>query len=554
MRGRQVFMESLALHDCDRIFGNPGTTENPLLESLLEYPDVEYIVALHEGVAVCSAGFYAQATGRTPLANVHVAPGLGNAIGMMYGCFKARVPVVITAGQQDTRMRLRDPLLRHDLVEMAKPVVKWAVEPQSADEIGPIMRRAFQIANQHPKGPVFVALPNNVMEQETDVQASAAGSLSAPLAPDESVLTAIATKLIAAAHPAICVGDDVAVDHAINEFLTLTKTLGAAVYTDFLLARKPIASDHSNYVRALATDAAQNRAMLADHDVIVLLGGVTMEEIWYETGSALPDDAYVYQIEADSSLLSKHRPVNEGISGDLKTLLKFLNQAILAQNNDATEERQADNNAKLKASQADKLASQTARFDQQQGLLPMAVSEAVSVLAGILPNNIVIVDESITASADVDRAFRGINPADFFAGRGGGIGQGIAGALGTAVAMPDRPIIALSGDGSAMYSIQALWTAAHHDLNILFVILANAEYRVLKHNLDIHRQRFDAPSDQPYPHMDLTNPLLGFAEIALGMGVQGSVAVTPEEVAAGAQQYLHQSGPYLLELKIEGKG
>ena len=553
MRGRQVFMESLRIHGCERVFGNPGTTENPLLEGLLDYPDIEYIVALHEGVAVCAAGFYAQATGKTPLANVHVAPGLGNAIGMMYGCLKARVPVVVTAGQQDVRMRLREPLLSHDLVAMAKPVVKWAAEPQTADEIGPIMQRAFQIANQHPKGPVFVALPNNVMEAETDVKASTAGVIHQPNTVASQTLSTIAGKLCEAEKIAICVGDDVASYDAIEPFLAVVETLGAAVFTDFLLARRPIATNHPNYVRALATDASQNRSMLAEFDAVVAIGGVTMEEIWFEPGSSIPERTYSLQIEVSDALLSVHRPVSEGISGDLALTLNALNEAVVAQLSDATRARFQAQNAALAASQDSALTAQNARFEKLESATPMAPSEAMTTLAAALPNDIVLVDESITAGADVDRAFRKGRRDEFFAGRGGGIGQGIAGALGVAAGLEDRLILAVSGDGSAMYSIQALWTAAHHNQRILFVILANAEYRVLKHNLDIHRQRFDAPSDQPYPHMDLVDPTLDFIGMAEGMGVTATRAESIDQIQNAAAAFLAGDGPHLLEIAVAGK-
>ena len=185
MRGREVLMDSLVAHGVEAIFGNPGTTENPLLDSLHDYPQLPYHVALHEGVAVCAAAYYALASGRTGVANLHVAPGLGNAIGMMYGALKASAPIIVTAGQQDTRMRLRDPVLRHDLVAMAAPVSKWAVEVQHADEFAPILRRAFRIAHTPPAGPVFVALPINVMEEETTVAASASGELYTASWPDQ---------------------------------------------------------------------------------------------------------------------------------------------------------------------------------------------------------------------------------------------------------------------------------------------------------------------------------------------------------------------------------
>ncbi len=154
------------------------------------------------------------------------------------------------------------------------------------------------------------------------------------------------------------------------------------------------------------------------------------------------------------------------------------------------------------------------------------------------------------------QSFRLERPGDYFAGRGGGIGQGVAGALGVKVAYPDRQVVALSGDGSAMYSIQALWTAAHHQLDILFVIFSNREYRVLKHNLDSYRQRFDVQSsrpDRPYPHMDLTSPVLGFAEIARGMGVQAKLVSDPEELHQAVREALSAQGPYLLDVVVSGK-
>jgi benzoylformate decarboxylase len=198
MRGRQVLMETLKAHGVEKIFGNPGTTESPLIDSLVDYPDIEYIVALHEGVAVGAASHYAQASGKTGFVNVHVAPGLGNGIGMIYGALKANSPVVITAGQQDTRARLHEPVLGHDLVAMAAPVVKWSVQVENADELAPIMRRAFKIANQAPAGPVFVALPINMMEQETEVTATAPVGIFAATGTDAAGVADMGTVLAGA--------------------------------------------------------------------------------------------------------------------------------------------------------------------------------------------------------------------------------------------------------------------------------------------------------------------------------------------------------------------
>src|SRR3954469_748090 len=203
MRGRRVLMESFVSHGVHHIFGNPGTTETPLLDSLPAFPQIEYIMALHEGVAVSAASFYAQASGRVTVANLHVAPGLGNGIGSLYGALKANSPVVVTAGQQDTRMRLRNPVLGHDLVAMAAPVTKWSVQIERADEIAPILRRAFKVASDAPKGPVFVALPIDVLEQETSVAAAAPDRLWRATAPDPAGIAELASRLLKSKSPAI---------------------------------------------------------------------------------------------------------------------------------------------------------------------------------------------------------------------------------------------------------------------------------------------------------------------------------------------------------------
>jgi benzoylformate decarboxylase len=230
MRGRQVFMDSLVAHGVDCIFGNPGTTESGLLDSLIDYPQIVYYVALHEGVAVCAASFYARASKKTAVANVHVAPGLGNAIGMMYGALKAGSPLIVTAGQQDTRMRLRDPLLSHDLVAMAAPVAKWSAEPQSADEMAPLMRRAFKIANQPPAGPVFVALPIDVMERETEIPAETSGDLYQKSAPAADAIEKLTELILASQSPAIVAGDDIAISGAHRALTELAEQTGASVY------------------------------------------------------------------------------------------------------------------------------------------------------------------------------------------------------------------------------------------------------------------------------------------------------------------------------------
>src|SRR5215469_4048282 len=259
MRGRRVLMDSLVAHGVRHFFGNPGTTETPLLDSLPAFPQIEYIMALHEGVAVGAASFYAQAAGRPAVANVHVAPGLGNAIGAIYGALKANSPVVVTAGQQDTRMRLTGPVLGHDLVAMAAPVTKWSVQIERADEIAPVLRRAFKVASDAPKGPVFVALPIDVLEQETSVEAVLPDRLFRAAHPDLRGLDAIASLILKSSNPTIVVGDDVARSHATEALVELAEAIGASVWFEGLRAHASFPTGHPNYRRSLPGDAAQIR-------------------------------------------------------------------------------------------------------------------------------------------------------------------------------------------------------------------------------------------------------------------------------------------------------
>ena len=548
MRGRQVLMQTLINHGVDRIFGNPGTTESPLLDSLLDYPQLQYIVHLHEGVAVGAASFYAQASGKTAFVNLHVAPGLGNAIGMIYGALKNNSPMVVTAGQQDTRLRLRDPVLGHDLAEMAAPVTKWSVQVERADELGPILQRAFKIANEAPAGPVFVALPIDVMEQETAIAPGTPATLFASSHPDPAGIAAMAKLLAAAKAPAIVAGDDIARAGADGTLVKLAEKLGASVWFEGLRGRNAFPTDHPAWRGTLAFDAPGVAKQLAANDLVLMVGGPFFEEVWYGPGSPFAAGTKVLQIEAAPSRLAYNFALDAGVIADAGVALSALEAAVKV---DAAIARKR--NDALKALKDAEEAAQKARVEKAWSRSPTSMARAMAEIRAGSPKDVVVVDETITANLDLFKTFTFKGPGDYFSGRGGGIGQGVAGALGVAVADTKRPILCLSGDGSSMYSIQALWTAAHHDLPIVFVILANREYRVLKHNIDAYRARFEVKSNKPYMHMDLTGPALGFVELAKGMGVAGTHVVKADDIKAAVAAAFASGKPHLLEIEIEGK-
>ena len=553
MRGRQVLMESLAGHGVEFLFGNPGTTESPIIDSLQDYPQIRYILTLHEGVAVGAASFYAQASGKTGVVNLHVAPGLGNALGMLYNASKAGSPLVITAGQQDTRLRLRAPLLGHDLAAMAAPLAKWSVQVERADEMAPILRRAFKVAQDAPSGPVFVALPIDVLEQETSEVAQPPGTLYRDAEPDSAGVTAALDVLLSSKSPVIVAGDDVARRGANDDLVALAELLGAAVWLEGLRLHVAFPTAHPSCRGALGFDALAIRKGLEGADAVLLVGGPFFEEVWFTAGSPFPPNAKVLQIEDSPERLSRNFPLRAGLLASPAAALRALRAAVEREAKAAFRQAAADRNAALCSLKEQEVAAQRERAAKRWDSEPISIPRLMADLQASLPRDAIVVDEAITASIDLARTLTFDRPGDYFGARGGGIGQALPGALGVKLAHPRRPVVAISGDGSAMYTIQALWTAAHHDLAVVFVILDNREYRILKHNMDAYRQRFAVRSERPYAHMDLTKPDLGFVDIAHGLGVAASRVTKPADLAPAVAAAIASGGPYLLDVVVEGR-
>jgi benzoylformate decarboxylase len=553
MRGRDVFMQSLVAHGVERIFGNPGTTESPLLDSLAAYPSIRYVTTLQESIALCAASYYAQASGKAGVVSLHVAPGLGNAIGMMYGALRAGSPMVITAGQQDTRLRLVNPVLGHDLVAMAAPVTKWSVQVERASEMGPVLRRAFKVAHDGPPGPVFVALPIDVMEQETSIGPAEPASLWRAPHPEPKGIAAIAEALLAAQRPVIVAGDDVARAAASAELVRLAEAVGASVWLEGLKLHMPFPTAHPSARLGLPLESAAIAKSLGAADMVLLVGGSFFEDVWYSDGGPFPPGAKVAQIEASHERLAYGIAPGLGLVGSIRHALAGLVAEIDRAADAGFRGAARQRNKELAALKSREAAFQKARAEKAWDRDPASMPRVMAEIRDALPRRAIVVDEAITASIDLARTLEFDGPGDYYGAKGGGIGQGIAGVLGIAVAQPRRPVLCISGDGSAMYAVQALWTASHVGLPIVFVILANREYRILKHNIDVYRQKFEITSQEPYAHMDLGGPELGFVEMAAGMGVAGTRVTKAGDIGSAIKAAFASGKPHLVEIAIEAK-
>jgi benzoylformate decarboxylase len=547
-KGKDLFMASLRTAGVRYIFGNPGTTETPLLDALADYPQVQYVLALHEGVAVGMADAYALATGRVSVVNVHVAPGLGNGLGMLFNALEGRSPVLVTAGEPDTRLRLREPLLSHDLVAMAAPLTKWSVRAERADELPLLLHRAFKIAQEPPSGPVFVALPLNVMEEESAFSVLPPASATTRTAADPVALEEAAGHLLKARNPVVICGAGVSRSGAQEALVAVAEFLGAPVWNTLLTSAVNFPTTHPQYRGELVDNHRQIRRLLGEADAVLLVGGHFFREVFYTPETPWPADSAVIQIDVAPEALARNFPVTVGLAADPRMALNGLLDVLSSRASEEYLAYSAD-----RCSQHKQVKDQARRLYQERlketwDVRPMMPARFFHELKTALPPEVIVVSEINTGRHDLLRTLALEKPGDFFGSRGGGIGQGLPGAVGIHLAYPERPILALSGDGSALYSIQALWTAAHYRLPILFVILNNRSYQIVKRNLDRYRSFFGMSGGQGDRFLDLTDPEIDFVQLAAGFGVPARRITEPEEIGPGVAQAFTARGPCLLEV------
>jgi benzoylformate decarboxylase len=552
MAGRQAIMEIFRTEGVEYIFGNPGTTELGFVDMLQDYPQLRYIMCLHEGVALGAAHMYANASGKTGVVNLHVAPGLGNALGMLYNATIGKMPLVVTAGQQDSRMLVREPILSYDLVSMAKPLVKWAVQLQHVEEIPVLVPRAFKVAQDAPRGPVFLALPGNVIDQQAELHLPGPSASYRRNRPDPDGLAAAATLLAQAEHPVIICGDGVAAAQAQEELVQVAEQLGAQVWNTVIVGALNFPNTHPQYRGELPGEYATIRRTLGEADVVLAVGADLFEEVFYTEGSPLPEGCALIQLDNSPWRIGKNLSPTIGLLADPKLALQELSEVVVPTMAGAARQQAAQRRTAMAAQKQQERARQEQRAREHWSSSPIAPARLMAALRDCLPADVVLYNEAITATADLMRTVPFERPGSLFGNHGGGIGQGLPGALGVKLACPDRPVVALVGDGSAMYTVQSFWTAARHQIPVVYIILSNRSYRILKLNMNRYRRTLNIPAGRPYPFMDLANPALDFVEIAHGMGMAGKRVEHPDAIAPAVTEALALGTPYVLEVLTEG--
>jgi benzoylformate decarboxylase len=547
-RGAAVMLEILRSEGVEYVFGNPGTTELPLMDALLETPDIRYILALQEASAVAMADGYAQAARKPGFLNLHTAGGLGHGMGNLLNASVTQTPLVVTAGQQDSRHTITDPLLFGDLVSIAAPAVKWAREVAHVDQLPVLVRRAFHDANAAPTGPVLLSLPMDVMAELSTVgiaepsvvdRRSVAGSLDR-----------LAERLaaIAPGRLAIIAGDEVYASDAAAELVAIADMLGAPVYASSWPNHIPFPTAHPLWAGTMPTKATEIAARLSDYDAVFALGGKSLITILYTEGPAVPAGCEVYQISADVRDLGRTYMTPLSMVGDIRDSLRALApmlQAASAPNASAYAALRAKAEAGRRAARAALEARAEAQWSAPVITPLVAAREAVRAIGP----DIAIVDEAVATAAHMRGFLSSHSPRQYSFLRGGALGWGMPAAVGFSLGLGRAPVVSLVGDGASLYSPQALWTAAHEALPITFVVMNNREYNILK-NFMKSQETYVAARSNRFIAMDLDDPAIDFSALGRAFGVPARCVTRAADIAPAIEAGIRSGAPNLIEIVI----
>jgi benzoylformate decarboxylase len=550
--GRFAIIEQFLADGMNTMFGNPGTVEQGFLDALAAYPQLKYILTLQESVAVMAADGYARATQKPTLVQLHSSPGIGNAVGALYQAKRGHSPLVVIGADAGIKYMGMDAQMAGDLVAFMEPVTKWSTMVLDPASLLRVLRRAIKIAATPPMGPVYVCLPADILDAVSVEPVRPTSRPSTRVAPAPAVVREMAEILAAAAQPMIFIGDGVAYSGAQDELTRVAELLGAEVW-EADAGELNMSYSHPLYMGMTGhMFGPHSLPILSKGDANLVVGTYIVPEVFPELGDVFAPGAKVIHIDLNAYEIAKNHPVDLGVVADPKLTLAMLAEALqsvmtLEQRKAAAERITALGAAKRARHQAELAQDRAGRE-----ATPLRMSRFMEELDAQLPADAIIFDEGLTSSPAIVRYRPPQRTGEYFLTRGGSLGVGIPGAIGAKLANPGRTVIGFTGDGGSMYTIQALWTAARHNVDAKFVVCNNASYRLLQLNIDQYWQdQGIAKHDYPLS-FDLSYPPLHFVEMARGMGVPGVRVEMPWEVKPAIEQMLAHAGPFLIDLVLEG--
>jgi benzoylformate decarboxylase len=543
--GRSAFLALLKDEGITHLFGNPGTTELPIMHALKDHPDLTYVMAMQESLVVAIADGFSRASGKLVACNVHVAPGLGNALGSLFNAKFTGTPMILTAGQQEQGHGLMEPVLYGPLVQMAEPLVKWAVEVTRLEDLPRIVHRAAKIATTPPTGPVFISLPGDILNSEAGIDLGRSTRVDARVKPSDEALEALVARILKAQRPVIIAGDEIVKSDALNEASALAETLGAPAFQCSTPYGAHFLSESLCFVGALSRLQKQVREVLSPYDLMIVLGADPLRMSVYSEVDPKPDDLPIVQIGLIDWDLAKNYGAEIALKADVKETLRALVPALKAVGGSALETRAKQGMAELASKNwmarrkalVEQILRAREKFPIDPDFLTLQMVEA-------MPDTAIMVDEGLTSGRQLLSLRPHRDRYGYHALASGGIGWGLPASVGVSLANPKRPVVCFSGDGSAMYSIQALWTAAHHKLPLNVVICNNGGYRIIKQRLLAFH------GDDHYVGMDFADPPVDFSGLAKSLGAEAIRIDQPAELKPKMSDAFNRPGAKLIEVML----
>ena len=549
MTGKTALMEMLRAEGVEYIFGNPGTSEGPILDALEGYPDLKYILTTQEGAAMGMADAYARSTGEPSFVNLHIETGLANGISLLHNAKEGGTPMVVTSANKDVRKLAEG---RTQLDEMTRLFTKWSAEATHPEQIPSVMRRAFTEAKTPPTGPVYVGFSANALDgdAEMDITPSARGYFR--VAPDERAIADASAVLSRAENPTVIVGDRLAQSGGVSEAVAVAEALGARVFSS-AYSEMNFPTRHPQYMGRSAPVSPAARALFADSDAVLAVGTNVFGGYFHFSGRSLPAGATLIHMDQAAREIGKSEPTDIGIVADPKTGLARLAEALAADMSGADAEAAKGRAARLAEMSAAARDAERRRLRERWDTSPMSAERMMSEAAKALPPDVLIADDSVTTRDAIHAAVAFERPGTVFGERGGALGWGMGGALGLKLANPDKPVVGIIGDGSSMMTVQALWTAAVYDIPVVYIICNNRAYRVLKLNMNAYKRDILGESDPRSRYMAMDFPVpMNIAGMAEAMGVRGRQIDDPADVAPALTAALESGKPTVLDVSIDG--
>lgn len=521
---REATFDLFRTHGMTTIFGNPGSTELPMLS---EFPaDFRYVLGLQEAVAVGMADGFAQASGRTAVVNLHTAPGVGNAMGAIFNAQANHTPMLVTAGQQTrAHITMQANLTNRDATRMPHPLVKWSFEPPRAEDVPLALAHGAHLAALAPRGPVFVSIPMDDWDaevDEADARAAIERRVHGRAVADPEALAELAARLDGAANPVLVAGPDIDAAGAWELAVALAERQRLPVWASPATGgvRIGFPEDHPNFRGVLPPAIGPVGQTLEGHDLILVVGSSVFPYYPYIPGPLLPEGASLVAITSDPDEAVR-APMGDAIVADVELTLRALLERLPESSRPAPE----PNPGPGEIPPADPLDSSTVH----------------SALREVLPEDAIVVLESPSSTLALRNQLRLSRPGSYYFAAGGGLGFGLSASVGVQLAQPDRPVVCVLGEGSAQYAITAFWSAVAYEAPVTFLILRNEEYAILKWFAEVEQV-------SGAPGLDL--PKLDVASVAEGYGVKAHRAAERDAVAAALSTALASSRPELVEVPV----